>query len=85
MKSATGNDDLRHEWYAVEIDEKSRSRYGVYVEALKAGMELKQKFPLSFIKVQSFASAVLRLWNAAAYHSERHYMRGPGPKWREKH
>ena len=85
MKSATGNDDLRHEWYAVEIDEKSRSRYGVYVEALKAGMELKQKFPLSFIKVQSFASAVLRLWKATAYHPERHYMRGPGPKWREKH
>jgi hypothetical protein len=20
-----------------------------------------------------------------AYHPERHYMRGPGPKWREKH
>ena len=20
-----------------------------------------------------------------AYHSERHYLRGPGPKWREKH
>jgi hypothetical protein len=57
MKTATGNDDLRHEWYGVEIDGKIRSRYGVYVEALKAGMELKQKFPLSLIKVQSFASA----------------------------
>jgi hypothetical protein len=22
---------------------------------------------------------------AKAYHPERHYMRGPGPKWREKH
>ena len=21
----------------------------------------------------------------AAYHPERHYMRGPGPKWRERH
>jgi hypothetical protein len=21
----------------------------------------------------------------AKYHPERHYMRGPGPKWREKH
>ena len=20
-----------------------------------------------------------------AYHPEKHYMRGPGPKWREKH
>jgi len=22
---------------------------------------------------------------AKAYHPEKHYMRGPGPKWREKH
>ena len=22
---------------------------------------------------------------AKSYHPERHYMRGPGPKWREKH
>ncbi len=22
---------------------------------------------------------------AKAYHPERHYMRGPGPKWREEH
>jgi hypothetical protein len=22
---------------------------------------------------------------ANSYHPERHYMRGPGPKWREKH
>jgi hypothetical protein len=21
----------------------------------------------------------------ASYHPEQHYMRGPGPKWREKH
>jgi hypothetical protein len=85
MKTAIGNDDLRHEWHVVEIDGKIRSRYGVYVEALKAGMELKQKFPLSLIKVQSFVSAVSQLWKATAYHPERHYMRGPGPKWREKH
>ena len=53
MKSAIGNDDLRHEWYDVEIDGKIKSRYGVYVEALKAGMELKQKFPLSLIKIHN--------------------------------
>ena len=85
MKTAIGNNDLRHEWYVVEIDGKIRSRYAVYTEALKAGMELKQKFPLSLIKVQSFVSAVSQLWKATAYHPERHYMRGPGPKWREKH
>jgi predicted SpoU family rRNA methylase len=36
---------------AVEIDGKIRSAYGIFVEALKAGLELKQKFPHSQIKV----------------------------------
>ena len=33
----------------------------------------------------SFVSAVSQLWKGTAYHPEQHYMRGPGPKWREKH
>jgi hypothetical protein len=51
MKAATENNDLSHEWYILEIDGKFGSRYGVYIQALKAGMELKQKFPLSVIKL----------------------------------
>jgi hypothetical protein len=39
------------ESYVVEIDGKIRSEYGIFVEALKAGLELKQKFPHSRIKV----------------------------------
>ena len=31
------------------------------------------------------ALSVFMFGPAKAYHSERHYMRGPGPKWREKH
>ena len=27
----------------------------------------------------------LRLWLLDDYHPELHYMRGPGPKWRQKH
>jgi hypothetical protein len=27
---------------------------------------------------------VVLIGPATAYHPERHYMRGPGPKWREK-
>ena len=53
MKTAIENNDLSHEWYVVEIDGKFGSRYGVYIEALKAGMELKQKFPLSLIKIHN--------------------------------
>jgi hypothetical protein len=39
------------ESYVVEIDGKIGSVYRIYIEALKAGMELKQKFPHSRIKV----------------------------------
>jgi hypothetical protein len=39
------------ESYVVEIDGKIGSVYRIYIEALKAGMELKQKFPHSHIKV----------------------------------
>ena len=37
--------------HAVEIDGKIASAYGIFVEALKTGLELKQKFPHSRIKV----------------------------------
>ena len=39
----------------------------------------------------SIGKAVADLWRTVttdlfgAYHPERHYMRGPGPKWRAKH
>jgi len=39
------------ESYVVEIDGKIRSAYRIYIEAIKAGMELKQRFPNSLIKV----------------------------------
>lgn len=39
------------ESYVVEIDGKIASAYGIFVEALKTGLELKQKFPRSRIKV----------------------------------
>ena len=51
MKAVIENNFLRPESYVVEIDGKIRSEYGIFIEALKAGMELKQKFPHSHIKV----------------------------------
>jgi len=33
-----------------------------------------------------FKSEISQLWQVwTAYNPERHYMRGPGPKWHEKH
>jgi hypothetical protein len=39
------------------------------------------------VRVLSFLrSEISQLWQAfTAYSPERHYMRGPGPKWREVH
>ena len=39
------------------------------------------------VRIVSFLrSEITRLWKVwSAYNPERHYMRGPGPKWREKH
>jgi predicted SpoU family rRNA methylase len=51
MEAVVEKNVLRPESYVVEIDGKVRSAYGIFVEALKAGLELKQKFPHSRIKV----------------------------------
>ena len=39
------------ESYVVEVDGQIQSRYQIYVEAIKAGMRLKKKFPSSEIRV----------------------------------
>jgi hypothetical protein len=51
MKTVIENSLVPPEHYVVEIDGKIRSVYEIFIEALKAGMELKQKFPHSQIKV----------------------------------
>jgi len=51
MKTIIENNVLPPESYVVEIDGNVRSAFGIFIEALKAGMELKQKFPHSHIKV----------------------------------
>jgi predicted SpoU family rRNA methylase len=51
METVAGKNVLRPESYVVEIDGKTASAYGIFVEALKTGLELKQKFPRSRIKV----------------------------------
>jgi hypothetical protein len=39
--------------YCVEIDGKFESEYGTFTGALKAGFELRQKFPQSQVKVHN--------------------------------
>jgi hypothetical protein len=61
MKTVIQNTGFSRESYVVEIDGKIRSAYGVFVEALKAGMELKQKFSHSRIKVHDVDETCLQL------------------------
>jgi hypothetical protein len=51
MKGVIANNVSAPESYVVEIDGDVRATHGILIEALKAGMELKQKFPQSHIRV----------------------------------
>jgi len=51
MKSVTENIAPSTTSFVVEIDGEIRSKYGLFLDALKAGMELKRKFPHCDIKV----------------------------------
>jgi hypothetical protein len=55
MRTAVENSILSPESYVLEIDGKIEAVYRIFVEALKAGMELKLKFPQSQIKVHDVA------------------------------
>ena len=60
MKNELAN-DLRSERYVVEIDGITKSEYRVFVKALTAGLQLKQEFPNSNVKLRdSYEKAPLR-------------------------
>ena len=51
MKNELAN-DLHSERYVVEIDGIAKSEYRVFVKALTAGLQLKQEFPNSSVKLR---------------------------------
>ena len=51
MKNELAN-DLSSERFVVEIDGMAKSEYQIFVKALKAGLQLKQEFPNSNVKVR---------------------------------
>jgi hypothetical protein len=44
--------DLSHECYVVEVDGIARMEYRIFVNALRAGLQLKQELPNSRVKVR---------------------------------
>jgi hypothetical protein len=53
MKTANFSDVRHHESYVFKIDEKIKSECGFFAEALRAGLEIKQQFPQSDVKVHN--------------------------------
>jgi hypothetical protein len=51
MRAVVESNASPHEIYVVEIDGETSLVSEVFIDALKAGLELKQKFPHSRIKV----------------------------------
>ncbi len=51
MRNTMGKSGACGESYILEIDGTVKSVYGLFVDALKAAIQLKQRFPYSNVKV----------------------------------
>jgi hypothetical protein len=43
---------LSHERYVIEVDGIAKAEYRIFVKALKAGLQLRQEFPSSCVKLR---------------------------------
>jgi hypothetical protein len=83
--------------YLLSVYENARApvsnSYALFVHvSLLPALELTEQSMRSFsFLVSTLASRIRKIagalgpWEVRKYRPERHYMRGPGPKWREKH
>ena len=55
MKNSVTADSLSHESYILQIDGEVKSAHRRFIDALKAGMQLKQEFPRSDVKVRDLS------------------------------
>ncbi len=55
MKNSVTADSLSHEFYILQIDGEVKSAHRRFIDALKAGMQLKQEFPRSDVKVRDLS------------------------------
>ena len=44
--------DRRHERYVVEVDGQAKAEFRTFVKALTAGLQLRQEFPNSHVKLR---------------------------------
>ena len=51
MKNELAN-DLSHARYVIEVDGIAKAEYRIFVKALTAGLQLRQEFPNSHVKLR---------------------------------
>ena len=43
----------QHEYYLVQIDGRTKSKHRRFIDALRAGLQLRDQFPTHIVKVRS--------------------------------
>jgi hypothetical protein len=56
MKNGIATDSLSHEYYVLQINGRVNSTHRRYQDAVRAGLQLKYKFPHNDIKLREVAS-----------------------------
>ena len=51
MKNELAN-DISHARYVIEVDGIAKAEYRIFVKALTAGLQLRQEFPNSHVKLR---------------------------------
>jgi hypothetical protein len=53
MKNASATHGLHHEYFVLQIDGRTKSGHRRFIDALRAGLQLKDQFPQHSIKVRA--------------------------------
>jgi hypothetical protein len=90
MSPALSNDSSRRSSIQNCGEWSENSNFAEFESAMQIEFEVEgqmREFSLVALVLIRRATAVLMnsFQDVGKYHPERHYMRGPGPKWREKH
>lgn len=43
----------QHDYHLVQIDGRTKSKHGRFIDALRAGLQLRDQFPAHIVKVRS--------------------------------
>jgi hypothetical protein len=57
MKNGIATHSLQHEYFVLQIDGRTKSGHRRFIDALRAGLQLKDQFPQRNIKVRAMQTS----------------------------